>query len=336
MSDRNPTSNPTDDTGSAPPPKVLVVGAGAVGAYYGAKLARAGARVMVTCRSDYQAVQRDGFRFESIDGPFTFQPAALFPTPADYDGPPPDYLLLTTKVLPELDRVALIRPVVAPHTVIVLLQNGVEIEEPVARAFPHNEVLSGLAFICVSRVAPGVIHHLCFGRVMVGRYPRGPSPAADRLVALFREAGVDATATDQISLARWRKLVWNAPFNPLSVLGGGLTTREILAAPQGEELAREVMREVCRLATAAGHPLGEEAVAKNIDDTRVMKPYRTSMLLDHLAGRPMEVEAILGNAVRAARRLEVAVPRLETLYALLTLLTTAPPGVEIPRATGAE
>lgn len=312
-----PNSSP-HDSGFVANAKVLVVGAGAVGAYYGAKLAQAGAEVAVVCRSDYAQVAAAGYRFDSIDGPFAFRPAAVYPSVAACPAPP-ELLLVCTKVLPELDTAALIRPLVGPQTTILLLQNGVEIEEPVARAFPGHELLSGLAFICVSRVAPGVVRHLCFGRLVVGRYPGGESPTAQRLAAGFQQTGVSCTVSADIVGARWRKLVWNAPFNPISVLGGGLDTRAILANPAGRALARAVMEEVCRIATALGHPLGEEVVVKNLADTEVMEPYRTSMLLDHQAGRPLEVEAILGNALAAARRVNLPAPRLETLYALLKL-----------------
>lgn len=311
--------SPSPSSPEAPHPRVLVVGTGAVGGYYGAKLQQAGAHVSVVCRSDFDAVTRNGIQINSIDGDFHFTPDAVLPRVADAPSPP-DYLLCALKVLPDVDVASVIAPAVGLETAIVLLQNGVEIENPVAAAFPDNQLISALAFICVNRTAPGIIEHLCFGRLALGDFPTGLSPMAQRLAALFESADVVCAATEAVVTARWRKLVWNAPFNPISVLGGGLSTAEMMDRGETERLARAVMEEVAALAMATGHPLEKGIVEKNLEDTRVMKPYRTSMLLDWEAGRPLEVEAILGNAVRAARREGVAIPRIETLYSLLKAL----------------
>ena len=126
--------------------------------------------------------------------------------------------------------------------------------------------------------------------------------------------------TPEVVTARWQKLVWNAPFNPISVLGGGVDTENILICPPSAQLARQVMTEVCMLAKASGHELAADIIDRNLTDTLRMKPYKTSMLLDFEAGRPMEVEAILGNAVRIAQRLGRSVPYLESLYGLLALI----------------
>ncbi|MGD8688249.1 MAG: ketopantoate reductase C-terminal domain-containing protein, partial [Syntrophobacterales bacterium] len=120
--------------------------------------------------------------------------------------------------------------------------------------------------------------------------------------------------------ARWRKLVWNAPFNPISVLGGGADTKTMVENPESLELARKVMDEVCIIAEAAGHPLPEEIVQQNIDGTRAMAPYKSSMLVDFEAMRPMEVEAILGNGLRVAKRHGVDAPHMKSLYGLLKLV----------------
>ncbi len=306
----------------APPPEILVVGTGAVGGYYGAQLARAGASVSTVHRSDHAAVAKDGIHIDGMKGAIHFTPKRVLKRVGDYPGHP-DYILVCMKVLPEAPVAAVIRPAVGPDTVIVLLQNGIEIEPPVAEAFPGHEILSGLAFICVSRTGPGQISHTCYGRLTIGRYPQGESVAAQRLAALFEAVGTPCRVSRSVVTDRWRKLVWNAPFNPISVLLRA-DTREILQHPETARLVKGVMEEVARLAAAAGYPLPEHVVEKNLQDTRVMKPYRTSMLLDHLAGRRLEVEAILGNAVAAARRCGVDVPRLETLYGLLSLADRRP------------
>lgn len=313
----SPYINPFSKNGGQRSMDVLVVGAGAIGGYYGGRLAQAGARVSVVARSDYPVVAEEGIRIESPAGDFLFRPDRVVRSASAFGGFP-DVILVGLKVLNEIRTPDLIRDAVGPKTAVLLIQNGVDIEPPVAEAFPKNEILSGLAFICVHRTAPGKVLHQDYGRLVLGRYPGGPSETAQRLAEMFRRAGVPCEVTEDVVTARWQKLVWNAPFNPMSVLCGGASTQHMLAHEETTGLVRAVMEEVCAVAAATGHALPADVVDRMIADTRKMTPYKTSMLLDFEAGRPMEVEAILGNAVRIARRLQVAVPHMETLYALLS------------------
>lgn len=297
--------------------KVLVIGAGAVGAFYGSLLAQAGAEVSVICRSDYDQVKQHDFIINSQAlGRWNFTPAHVLRNVADFKGTP-DYILLCTKVIPALDRVALIRPAVGRNTAIVFIQNGVEIEQEILDAFPCNEVISGLAFICCNRVSPGEILHLAYGRLALGNVPSGISSKTEQLCDLFNKSGIDCGASDNIISGRWQKCVWNAPFNPLSVLSGGLLTLDILQTQ--EPFVRSIMQEVCDIAAASGHPMPDDIININIEHTYAMPPYKTSMLLDYESGLPMETEAILGNALRAAQRLGIAAPNLESVYALMKL-----------------
>jgi 2-dehydropantoate 2-reductase len=299
------------------PSKILIVGAGAIGAFYGSLLAKAGAEVSVVCRSDYETVKKSGFTIESTElENYHFAPKQVIKDVSDYQGPA-DYVLLCTKVLPTVDRAALLRPVAAPQTTLVFIQNGVDIEQEMLAAFPDNEVISGLAFICCNRVKPGLIAHLAYGRLVLGNLPGSVSAKTRELCRLFQASGIECRVTDQIVTERWLKCVWNAPFNPLSVLSDGLSTADILGTE--EAFVRRIMQDVCRIAEALGHPLPADAVDRNIEHTVRMPPYKTSMLLDYEQGRPLEIEAILGNALRAARRVNVPCPYLEAVYATLRL-----------------
>jgi 2-dehydropantoate 2-reductase len=262
-----------------------------------------------------------------ILGNTTFKPAAVFRSVAE--APAPDYLLLSTKVLPDLDRAALIRPAVGPQTIIVLLQNGLDIEAQVAERYPDHELLSCIAFIAVARTAAGEIHHQSAGSLTLGSYPRGATPAAQRLAAVFEEGGVKCRVVEDIQTARWQKTLWNAAFNPLSILGSTLDTATLLGDPESEQLVRALMREVANIAQAAGHPLPANLIDQLIASTRAMPPYKTSMALDLERHRPTEIEAILGNAIRTARRLAVDVPRLEMLYTLARTVERARTHVEV-------
>jgi len=300
-------------------PRILIVGTGAIGGFYGGKLAQAGASVSTLCRSDYELVKSKGIIVTSTLGDFHFTPEKVIRNLSQY-GPSPDYILVGLKVLPEIDTAKIIKEVVGAETAIVLLQNGVEIEEPVAQAFPDNEIISGLAFICATRTSPGHIDHTDFGRLVIGRFPAGKSARAEELATLFNDSGVVCEVSEDVVTARWRKLVWNAPFNPISVLGGGVDTKTMVENPESLELARKVMEEVYLIAAAAGHLLPEEVVQQNIDGTRAMAPYKSSMLVDFEAARPLEVEAILGNGLRVAERHGVSAPHMESLYGLLKLV----------------
>jgi 2-dehydropantoate 2-reductase len=299
---------------------ILIVGAGAVGALFGSALARQGARVAVVCRSDYDAVSRDGYDIRSpVFGDHRFRPQQVYRQVAECREPP-DYLLLTSKVLENVDRAALIRPAVGPRTVIVLIQNGVDIEAPVAAAFPDNELLSSLAFVAVGRSAPGQVNHQSLGSLILGRYPDGTSAAAQQLAAAFEAGKVPCKLTENVVGARWQKAVWNATFNPISILGGVLDTAAMLKTEADQEFVRRSMQEVCAVAQAAGHPQSPNLVEQMIAGTKAMPAYKTSMALDYENGRPMEIEAILGNTVRAARKVGVATPNLDAIYAMAKMV----------------
>ncbi|MDD5727118.1 MAG: 2-dehydropantoate 2-reductase [Victivallales bacterium] len=296
--------------------RVLVVGAGGVGAYFGGRLAQAGMEVAVLCRSNYEQVKSAGFEITSAAGDFTFKPAGVYRTCAEYPGVP-DYLLLTTKVLPDIDPVGLIRDAVRPGTAITLIQNGIGIEQEIAAAFPDNELISAIAYIGVFQQESGKITHQAAGRLKMGLYGGGDSEKLRLLVAAFTRSGVKCEQVDDIEFYRWIKLVWNVPYNPVSVLAGGVDTRIISTTPELENLCVKLMEEVCAVAASRKMRLPADIIRKNLEFTRGFPPYKTSMLLDFENKRPLEVEAIVGKVVRIARGHQVPVPYLETVYALL-------------------
>lgn len=299
---------------------ILIVGAGAVGALFGSALARQGAQVSVVCRSDYDVVSREGYDIVSpLLGNHRFYPHEVFREVAQCKVPP-DFLILTVKVLQGVDRAALIRPAIGPGTVIVLIQNGVDIEAEIAAAFPENEILSGLALVGVGRSAPGMVNHQTMGQLNLGRYPDGHSAAGDQLAAMFNAGGIGCKLTDNVVTARWQKAVWNATFNTVSIAGGMLDTAVMLGTPESTAFIQQAMEEVCAVAAAAGHPMHPKLIGQLIGTTKSMPPYHTSMALDYKYGRPMEIEAILGNTVRAARKHGVSTPILDTLYALTKMI----------------
>jgi 2-dehydropantoate 2-reductase len=301
-------------------PSALILGAGAIGAFFGSALARQGFEVSVVCRSDYQVVKQTGFHIRSpLLGEHRFTPAQVFSS-AHEAGRQHDFVFLTTKVLEGEDRAAFLGPVVGKHTVIVLIQNGVDIEPDIQAAFGKNEILSGVAFIAVSRTGPGEVHHQSAGSLTLGSYPRGITPSAQALASAFEAAGVPCKPTEDIVRARWQKALWNATFNPISIMGGALDTAIILRTEEDRRFVRTAMMEIAAVAAAAGYAIATEVIDKLIAGTLAMPAYKSSMAQDFENGRPMEIEAILGNVVRAAHQREVAVPTLDAIYRIAKMV----------------
>ena len=299
--------------------RILIIGTGAIGGFYGALLAKSGADVSVVCRSDYDTVKKQGYSIQSDElGVWTFTPSQIVKSAADYIGPA-DYIILCTKITPEVNRSLLIQDAVSENTCITFIQNGVEVEQELLDAFPNNEVISGLAFICCNRIQPGVIHHLAYGKLTLGSLNpvSGKNNKTQHLSDLINQAGVESIISDDIISSRWLKCLWNVSFNPVSVLSEGLSPQDILSSQ--ENFIQTIMQEVCNIAAACGHPLPKDSINTNIKNTYAMPPYKTSMLLDYEKQQPMEIEAILGNTVRAAQRGQVACPTIDALYALMKL-----------------
>lgn len=299
--------------------KILLFGTGAVGSLYAGKLAQGGAAVSVVSRSDYNVVKNSGIKIKSLYGDFYFNPEMVLSSGAEYNDNP-DFIIVATKVLPDIDVCSMIRKAVKPETSIVLLQNGIDIEKGIAAEFPGNEIISALAFVCVSRTEYGFVDHQDYGRIIFGTYPSGVSEKVKILEKLFRSSGLPVEITEDVIAARWKKLLWNAPFNPLSVICDGANTQELMGHPEIRNLSVEIMKEILLIASADGHPLHESLINKNIEDTEKMTPYKTSMLLDYENKRPMEVEAILGNTLAIACKYSISTPYMKTLYALLSLI----------------
>lgn len=301
--------------------KILNVSSGAVGAYFCGRLAQNGAEVAVTVRSDRELVAEKGFDIKSIAGDFIFKPTQVLSSAAEYQFNA-DYLILTSKVLPDADMVELIKPAVKAGTVIVLIQNGIGIEDAIAQAFPDNEILSAIAYIGVSRVAPGKLDHQGAGKLIIGKFGGGESEKCKTLCNMFEAAGVPAEYTSDIAFYRWKKLLWNVPFNALSVLGGGLLTNEMTDRNRTEELCKELMKEVIAVAGKCGVQLPANLVEENIEYTRNFPPYKTSMLVDCENYRPVEADAIVGRIVLYGEKFNVSIPHLQTVYAILKAFDT--------------
>tara|TARA_R110002096_G_scaffold70208_2_gene168400 strand:+ start:1779 stop:2693 length:915 start_codon:yes stop_codon:yes gene_type:complete len=289
--------------------KIAVVGAGAVGGYYGAKLARA-QDVSFLMRRDLQAVIDHGLSIESPEGDFQIKPVAAFADTTEIG--PVDLVVIALKTTSNEALQSLIPPLLKPNTILLTLQNGLGNEEFLHQHFPSQPILGGLCFVCINRGEPGVIRHIAHGRVEMGEFTETTHLA--EVAALFNSAGIDCRELPNLGLARWRKLVWNVPFNGLSIAADNLDTCQILDRPELVDRTRSLMREVIAAASAQGYQIDDDFVQSNIEGTRNMGAYQPSSLIDYMAGNAVEVEAIWGEPLKRARAHGVSMPELEKLH----------------------
>jgi 2-dehydropantoate 2-reductase len=300
---------------------IAVIGAGAVGSYYGALLSRAGHYVRFALRRDLAAVRANGLDVRSRNGDFRLKSVAAFGTASEIG--PVDWVICSLKATALEAAGELVAPCVGPATRILALMNGYGVEQRFAERFGPGRVFGGMAFVCINRGEPGVVHHLEYGRVSIGHVLDDPAQL-EELRELLESGGIEVTVAPNLRYARWEKLCWNIPFNGLSVAGGGIGTRTIVEDEALRATAERAMREVVAAGNADLASRGSEArldpaqvVAWMFAQTDSMGDYRTSMAIDYVEGRELEVEAILGEPSRRAAALGVATPTVDALYALV-------------------
>ena len=295
--------------------RIAVVGAGAIGSYYGAKLAYYGRDVHFLMRADLAVVRKRGISVRSKAGNFRVAKVNCYATTAEIG--PSDLVLIAIKSTANDQLLDLIPPLLHGTTMLLTLQNGFGNDDFLAQNFGKERVLGGLCFVCVSRTEPGVIEHYDYGRIALGEYGRYALPRTHDIAWEFKRCGVVCTVVESLERERWRKLVWNIPFNGLSITGGGIDTAQILANDQLRAEALALMDEVIAAAGACGHFLPTAEALEQMKRTEEMGNYKPSTLLDFEAHKPLEIEAIWGEPVRRASAAGAKVPRLQKLYAQL-------------------
>jgi 2-dehydropantoate 2-reductase len=275
-------------------------------------------------RTDLPVVQEKGLTLRSAGSPdLELHPPGLKAYASPGEIGPVDLVIIALKTTSNDALETLIPPLLGERTALLTLQNGLGNEAFLARRFGAERVMGGLCFVCLNRVSPGVIEHYGHGTISIGEYEGAPRPRTEAFAAELRRAGIETHVVEDLINERWRKLIWNIPFNGLSVVAGGITTQEILADPGLEALVRGLMRETLEIAAANGHAIPDSYIDFQMERTPPMGPYKPSSLLDYQGRRPIEVESIWGEPYRQALSAGVNAGRLEALYFLIRKLAAA-------------
>ncbi|KAI9265982.1 2-dehydropantoate 2-reductase [Sporodiniella umbellata] len=304
------------------PPRVLTVGTGAVGAIYSWRLSQS-CEITTVCRSSYQTVLENGFDINSAKfGLDKFRPHKVVRSVEECKDKVFDYVLVTLKVLPEVYNIAdIIAPVIKDEkTTIVLIQNGLGIEEPIVERFPNNPIISIVAYIGVSQHHPGKITMLGGESLSVGKYLKAQCKSDEqhqKFLEYLKKGGVDAQSVEDIEKLRWQKLFWNSCFSPVCTLTG-MNTTELLANKEATKAVKDLMHEVIMTANAEGYDFNEQEQIETmmLKTKQTAENYKPSMQLDKENAKPMEIEAILGAPLKRAKARGLSVPRLETVHSI--------------------
>ncbi|MBO7538437.1 MAG: putative 2-dehydropantoate 2-reductase [Prevotella sp.] len=294
-----------------------IIGTGAIGGYYGGKLAHSGQEVHFLFHKDYEFVRENGLQVDSCDGSFHLDQVNAYASTTDM--PKCDVILVGLKTINNHMLPKLLPPLLHENSVVVLIQNGIGVEADVQQMFPNTALIAGLAFICSAKTEPGRVNHQCYGSINLGNYSCKDESLFNAILNDFTNAGIQAGSVPYEE-ARWKKAVWNMPFNGMTV---ALNTQTdlLLKNPSTRQLIRDLMMEVIDAARHLGVTgLDETFADKMIETTDAMTPYSPSMKLDFDFHRPMEIHYIYTRPIEIARAAGFRMAKLEMLEAELRFL----------------
>ena len=280
--------------------KYAIIGTGAVGSYYGGKLAHAGHDVHFLLHSDYEYVNLHGMQIDSCDGSFHLDHPQVYHDTADM--PQADVVIVALKTTRNHLLKELLPPLLHKETLVLLIQNGIGPEPELQKQFPELYLAAGLAFICSSKTEPGRVNHQCYGSINIGNYSCKNLQIIEQLIADFNQAGVKAYEVEYHE-ARWKKAVWNMPFNGMTV-ALNTQTDQVIGAAQALGVKN----------------IDASFAERMIEMTLNMTPYSPSMKLDYDFHRPMEIEYLYSHAIAEAHSVGYSMPCLEMLEAELKFL----------------
>ncbi len=293
------------------------MGSGGAGGYYGGLLARQGHDVAFVARGAHlTAIQKNGLRVKSVHGDFSIRPAIVTDIPSEL--PIPDLVLFCTKTYDTVEASQIIRPNIGSDTTILSLQNGIDAVERIGKIVGFNHMIAGATWISSALEAPGIVKQVSeFRRIVIGE-PNGTITARVRAVfELFKQTGITIELTDNILKVLWAKFLFISAASSLGSITR-LPVADYRAVPETRELIILLMREVESLARRQNVALEPDIVERSLAFMDNSGPQiRASMQLDVVAGRPTEIDSILGVIGRQGRELGVPTPVADMLYALL-------------------
>ena len=293
---------------------ILIIGCGAIGSFYGYKLQEYGCNVTALMR-DKNLQSNYDITISSNNNYYIFSPEMI--NDISHYNKDPDYILICTKSLANIDHISVIKKIIKPHTAIVIIQNGIHIENKLAKYFPKNIIIRCLAFICVSKESKNYVNHQDYGKIIIGKYPNGNDIMVTKLAKFWQSTSLECHVSDNINQESWKKLIWNAAFNPLSVISNRANTKELLQDKLSHKLIINIMNEIITLANHDNCNLSDQIIDEFINYTIKMTPYKTSMLLDFENNRPLEIQAILGNAIEFAKINNIDTKYINLIYTII-------------------
>ena len=297
--------------------KYAVIGTGAIGGFYGGRLMRAGNEVNFLLHTDYEYVRENGLQIDSCDGSFHLDHVKAFRKTADM--PEVDVILVCLKSTREHLLKEMLPPIIKNNPLVVLIQNGIGLEDDLHAIFPELQIAAGLAFICSGKVGPGHIDHQCYGSINIGNYSCHDDALMNQFISDLKAAEIEVNTVEYLE-ARWKKAVWNMPFNGMTVALDTMTNK-LLENPSTRQLIRDQMMEVVGAAKALGiNGVDEAFVEKMIQMTDAMTPYKPSMKLDFDNHRPMEIDYLYSKGIQQAANAGYHMHKLEMLEQELRFL----------------
>jgi 2-dehydropantoate 2-reductase len=298
--------------------RIAVMGTGAVGGYFGAKLAAAGHELIFIARGrNLAALKHDGLRIDSFQGNLHIRKALFTDDPAVAKAV--DFVLFCVKSYDTEFAAKALAPFIGQTTRVLSLQNGVDNPSRIAQIWGAEQTLVGVVYIGAQVVQPGTIKHSSGGKIVVGELDGGLHEATRTIARVLLAANIPCEITVEIAKAQWRKLLWNAPFCAISCLTRA-TARETAESPSLRKLAIDCMAEVIAAAKTQGYDLAPEWVDETLQFSQSLGDFKPSMLQDLEAGKPLEFEAFNGVVVKLLRQAGREAPTNQVFYGALSYL----------------
>ncbi len=297
-----------------------VIGSGGIGGFYGSMLAKMGKEVHFLFHSDYDFVAQNGLKVDSVYGDFHLPQVNAYNSTQNM--PKVDIVLVGMKTTNNHLLKDLIQPILKEDTIVVMIQNGMGVERQLAEELPGTHIAGGLAFICSEKIGPGHIHHMDLGRIIIGSYNGEDANKLEAFAKDMTEAGVPCELSENLYHTRWQKLLWNVPFNGLTVVMNS-TTDQLVKSDATRQLVTDIMVEVVEAAKSCGAQLDDKLIDATLDMTLKMKPYAPSMKVDFEHKRPLEVDAIYTQPILEAKKHGYNMQKVEMLEKQLLYINEA-------------